>query len=127
MTTDYVKKTLANENELLRAMEAYVRCYTNENFTGSGKVIQKSWADFLKQRAKTNENIVSDGKGSIDENNKETEEIRKDMEAECAQLEAYIAASFKRPLYSEKWRWFLNCEKNILVKLLRKLDKPKTS
>jgi hypothetical protein len=127
MTTDYVKKTLANENELLRAMEAYVRCYSNENFTGSGKVIQKSWADFLKQRAKTNENIVCDRKKSIKESNKETKEIREDMEAECAQLEAYIAASVKRPLYSEKWNWFLNCEKKILANLLGKLDQPKSS
>lgn len=123
MTTDYVKKTLANENELLRAMEAYVRCYTNDNFTGSGKVIQASWADFLKQRAKTNENVARDGKTPIGENKKETEEIRKDMEAERKQLEAYIAASDKKPVYSEKWCWFLKCEKKILVNLLGKLDK----
>jgi hypothetical protein len=119
MSTKDVVDTLQNEVELLQGMVAYVRCYPNDHFTGSGKVIQKSWADFLYQRSETNRNVSGDGDDPADD-------IRADMEAECRQLEAYIAASDKKPVYVEKWRWFLECEKSILEKLLVKLDKPKT-
>ena len=86
MSIQDVEDTLENENELLRAMVAFVRYYPNDHFTGSGKTIQKSWADFLLQRSDTNQNVAGVGK-------KQTVGLEKDMEAERTQLEAYIAVS----------------------------------
>ena len=46
------------------------------------------------------------------------------MKAEHKQLEAYIGVSEPKPVYSEEWREFFECEKRILEHLLAKLKTP---
>lgn len=117
MSTKEVEETLANEVELLRAMVEFVRNYPNENFTGSGKFIQESWAKFLTQRSETNMDVAGAGK-------KAAKGIKKDMKAERRQLKVYITASECKPRYSEEWQEFFECEKRILDHLLGMLKKP---
>ena len=110
MSIEEVEQTLDNENELLRAMVAFVRCYPNDHFTGPAKFIQESWAKFLTQRSDTNQNVAAVG-------------VKADMAAEHEQLEAYITASVDEPVYSEKWREFFECEKSILEHLIERHNK----
>ena len=117
MSIKYVEETLDNENELLRAMVAFVRCYPKDHFTGSGRFIAESWARFLTQRSDTNKNVAGSGI-------KPAVSIETDMKAEHAQLEDYIKASHPEPVYSEEWCAFLKCEQEILEHLLAKLKKP---
>ena len=117
MSINEVEETLDNESELLQATVEFVRAYPNDKFTGAGKFIQESWANFLTQRSDTNKNVAGAGK-------KPSVGIKTDMEAERVQLEAYIAASDDEPVYSEEWEEFFECEKRILVHLLGMLEKP---
>ena len=117
MGVQYVNDSLNNENELLQALVEYTRSYETSKFTGSGKFIAASWANFLNQRSETNANVS----GGADLTN-EYNEIKADMLAEIAQLDKYIEASDPDPQYSEKWKEFFICEKDILCKLLEKLD-----
>lgn len=117
MSEKDVEETLDNENELLQELVKFIHSYNKDHFTKAGKFIAESWANFLTQRSDTNQNVTGSGK-------KQAVGIKTDMEAECKQLEAYIAASEPEPVYSEEWREFFECEKRILVHLLGMLKTP---
>lgn len=117
MSIEYVEETLDNENELLRAMVEFINQYPKDEFTGSGRFIAESWAKFLAQRSDTNQNVAGSGI-------KPAVSMETDMQAEHRQLEAYIKASDPKPVYSEEWRAFFECEKDILEHLLAKLKTP---
>lgn len=117
MSIKDVEESLDNEVELLQATVKFVRNYPNAHFTGAGRFIQESWANFLTQRSDTNQNVAGAGK-------KPPVGMEKDMEAERTQLEAYIAASDDEPVYSEEWREFFECEKRILDHLLGMTKNP---
>ena len=62
MSEKEVEETLDNENELLKAMVEFIHKYPKDHFTGSGKYIAESWANFLTQRSDTNQNVSGSGK-----------------------------------------------------------------
>jgi hypothetical protein len=110
MTDIDVEKTLEDEARLLDDVAAYIRKFPNEDFTGPARFIQESWARFIEQRAATNRKVTNVG-------------LVEDMEAEHRQLRAYVEATEKKPLYSEKWREFFLCEQQILEHLMERCDK----
>lgn len=107
MTIKDVQDTLETESALLKDVAKFVRNYPNADFNGSARFIQESWALFLEQRSRTNQNVAAAG-------------LVDDMQAEREQLEAYIGASDPAPAYSEKWKEFFQCEANILDHLMEK-------
>jgi hypothetical protein len=112
MTVQYVRKTLDDENELLTHLISEIRGYDVSGFTGSAKYIARSWIRFLDERRDTNRELIA----------QDRDEIRRDLNEERTQIEAYIdhTDELSRP-YREQWRKFLNCEKDILDKLIDKM------
>lgn len=113
MSTQLVKDTLKDENELLDAMIKLVAHFNNANFTKEAKFIQSSWQRFLQDRYDTNHT----------QQGSNADELKKDFLAEISQLGAYICATPTTPAYSEKWRKFLECESAISGHLFNLIDK----
>ncbi|MDH3380917.1 MAG: hypothetical protein OEQ39_28725, partial [Gammaproteobacteria bacterium] len=88
-----------------------VQEYDGSHFTNQGKFIQNSWERFLNDRRTTNSTLLES-----DAN------IKADLNSERIQVEAYIAQTDPDPNYSETWRKFLVCEKEILDHLIERCD-----
>ena len=110
MAVKEVKKTLANEVQLLDRMIGCVQGVDASTFTKPAQYIGKSWVRFLGERRDTNVSLQGLGK----------RDLVKDLEAELAQVNAYIdVTSKKKAGYTEHWREFLECERDILKHLLK--------
>jgi hypothetical protein len=110
MAVKDVKNTLGNEVEMLDRMIGCVQCVDSRAFTKQAQYIQKSWGRFLGERRDTSVSLQGLGK----------KDLVKDLEAELAQVNAYIdVTSKKKAGYTEHWREFLECERDILKYLLK--------
>jgi hypothetical protein len=108
MSTQTVRDTLTNENELLLAMIDFVQKYPSAGFTNQALYIQKSWARFLGERHATNAQLSKKADGDLEE----------DLKEEKSQVEQYLGATVASPDYSEQWASFLQCERDILDHLI---------
>jgi hypothetical protein len=111
MTTQYVIKTLLNENQLLNDVIKYINAYDVSNFTGSARYIAKSWELFLKERYNSNA-VLTD----------EPATLKNDLENEKAQVDNYSLQNAVAKNYKEEWPKFLKCESDILDHLIEKCD-----
>lgn len=118
MAVNDVKKTLANEVQLLDRMIGCVQGVDASTFTKPAQYIGKSWVRFLGERRDTNVSLQGLGK----------RDLVKDLEAELAQVNAYIDVTAKKKAeYTEHWREFLECERDILEHLLKMCRKTAVS
>ena len=112
MTTRVLKKSLKDENELLTAMIKLLEKSASRKFTGHSEFIRKSWIRFLKDRKKTN----------TEQQKASNTELKKDFLREIAQLGAYIHVTAATG-YTERWKKFLECERDISGRLYCEIDK----
>ena len=108
MATQEVRDTLANEIELLDNMIGNVQSFDGSGFTNQGKFIKGSWDRFLSDRRSTNAALLESSDAAL----------KADLEEECAQVDLYINQCVGSPNYTESWRKFLCCEKEILEYLI---------
>ncbi|MGI9511790.1 MAG: hypothetical protein ACR2OL_02715 [Anderseniella sp.] len=108
MTATQVKKTLADEAELLEHMIEAVEKFDGSGFTKQANFIKESWASFLGDRCQTNRSLVE-----VDDL-----ELVIDLTEEKCQVEQYVKATDSTAAYTETWEKFLKCERDILEKLI---------
>lgn len=113
MSIKVVKQTLKNENELLDGMIAFIKEYPDKGFTDQAQFIRKSWIRFLTDRRRTN---AAQQKASA-------AKLKKDFLLEITQLGAYIHVTDDKPGYTEQWKAFLECERDISAYLYDKVKK----
>lgn len=111
MTTQYVIKTLLNENQLLNDVIKYINAYDVSNFTGSARYISKSWELFLKERYNSNAALTD-----------QPATLKNDLENEKAQVDNYSLQNTAEKNYTEQWPKFLKCESDILNHLIQECD-----
>lgn len=111
MTTKIVKDTLATENKLLAEMIAVVKKFPTKDAPREAEEIRKSWERFLGDRKRTNAAQIrsSDAK------------LKQDFLAEICQIGAYVCVTPdpKQAKYTEMWRKFIECERDISAHLFR--------
>ncbi len=88
MTTKEVKETLGNEGELLDHIIACANDFDGSKFTKQGMFIQKSWVRFLGERRSANVTLQKLNDAAL----------RKDLEAELAQVKKYIKETDASPM-----------------------------
>ncbi len=110
MAAQDVRDTLKNESDLLGVMISVLKAIddTKVGFTGRAGEIHTSWIRFLTERQ--NASVKLQGKSGAD--------LKADLEEELRQVEAYIGVTAKDPPYSEEWSNFVECEADLLRKLI---------
>lgn len=108
MTTQEVRETLENEGGLLDHMIECAESFDGSKFTKQGMFIQKSWVRFLGERRSANVTLQ----------NLDDAALRKDLEAELAQVEKYVEETDDSYKCTEQWGTFLRCERDILEYLI---------
>ena len=108
MATKEVKETLGNEGELLDFMIVCTKAFNGSQFTPQGKFIHKSWLRFLGERRSANVTLQKLNDAAL----------KKDLEAELAQVKKYIKETDASPKCTEQWGTFLHCEGDILKHLI---------
>lgn len=103
MTIQILKKTLNDENDLLDEMIKLVSQYPDNKFTDQAKYIKKSWIRFLTERKNTN---------TAQQKANDTD-LKNDFLSEIDQLDAYLKVTIPNPDYTEQWKTFLQCERDI--------------
>lgn len=107
-----VRKSLNEENALLDELIATVGRFPKSKMTTSqAKFIHTSWRLFLIERKKTNNAQLKLSAGKL----------KQDFLLEITQLGAFIHCIPRACGYSEKWRKFLECERDISANLWKKL------
>ena len=114
MTIQEVRETLGNEGVLLDHMIAGAESFDGSKFTKQGMFIQASWVRFLGERRSAGATLQEP----------DDDALKKDLEAELAQIVKYIQVTDDSPSYTEHWGEFLDCEKAILEYLINLCSKP---
>lgn len=108
MTAKEVKQTLTNEAELLEHLIEAVNKFDGSEFTNQAQFIKDSWARFLGDRCQTNRALAK-----VDDL-----ELVVDLTEEKCQVEQYVKATDSTAAYTETWKKFLTCERDILQNLV---------
>ena len=111
MSTKTVKDTLRTENKLLKEMVDVINKFDPSDSTREAQDIIASWKRFLGDRMSTNRTQIKASDAAL----------KQDCLAEICQLGAYVCvtADPKQTKYTEAWRKFIECERDISARLFR--------